>query len=122
MANITWDDVVAFAAEAAAVPEDAQNAILDYLNHEALDASNFGGEDSHKYRMARIYLAAHAGILVKRSGGAAGPVTSSSAGRLSRSFAVISSIQSGSGYESTSYGVLYKQLLATTPARLGTVA
>lgn len=116
--NINWDDVTAFASEANNVADEAANAILDHVN-DHFEPSNFGGEGSPKLRMARIYLAAHIGSLIGRGGGAVGPVVSSSAGRLSRTYAVIQSANAGS-YDSTSYGSLLKALIATTPARLGT--
>lgn len=119
-ADITWDDVEDFAPElASGVADGAQTAILDYVNNEALDAVNLGGETARKYWLGRLYLACHMGTLAPKRAGAAGPVTSSSAGRLSRSFGVVASGDS-STWGLTSYGSLLKGLLATTGARVGT--
>lgn len=116
MAAITWADVVAHAAELSTFPVAAQNDILAWVNTH-LNVTLFGGEDAAKTKLARVYLAAHTATMDKR-GGAAGPVVSSSAGGLSRSFA---SPPSGSDLEATSYGSQYKMLLRTTVARVGFV-
>lgn len=119
-ADITWDDVVDFAPElATGVAEGAQTALLDYVNNEALDANNLGGTTARKYWLARLYLACHMGTLAPKRAGASGPVTSSSAGRLSRSFGVTTTGDS-STWGLTSYGSLLKGLLYTTGARMGT--
>lgn len=117
MSPITWADVTGmFAADAAlaALPVAAQDDILAWVN-EQLNVTLFGGEDAPKTKLARIHLAAHMATMGRR-GGAAGPVTSSSAGGLSRSF---STPPTGTDYDSTSYGSIYKMLLGTTTARAG---
>lgn len=120
MADIVWADVTGFAPELTTVSAGAQTLILAYVNDEALDSSVFGGESANMYKMARIYLAAHRGTLTLR-GGTAGPVTSESAGGLSRSYG--SGMTSSTGLESTVYGQEFLALcnasLARSPVILG---
>ena len=59
MADIDWDDVEAHYPGLASVDEDAQTDLLAFVNNEALSASVFGGEDSAKYKLARIHYLAH---------------------------------------------------------------
>lgn len=117
MAAILWSDVTGmFSTDVAlaALTVAAQDAILAWVN-EQLNVDLFGGEDAPKTRLARIHLAAHMATMGRR-GGAAGPVTSSSAGGLSRSFATP---PISANYDATSYGSVFKMLLGTTPARVG---
>lgn len=115
MAVITWAMVVNHASELSAIGVDAQNDILAHVN-TTLKPSVFGGEESGKLKLARIYLAAHFGTIEKARGSVVGPVVSSSAGGLSRSFAVVQG--SSNDYDSTPYGKQYAALLKTTLARL----
>lgn len=118
MAAIAWVDVVAFAPLLSTVAEDAQVDILAYVN-QAIDTSLFGGESSPMLRMARIFLAAHFGSMPGQSStGAVGPVTSESAGGLSRSYAQTVATGSSS-FESTTYGQQYVELCKRTAARAG---
>jgi hypothetical protein len=119
VAAITWDMVTAFAPELATFASGAQDVLLAYVN-DALNVNLLDGEDGSKTKLARIYLAAHVATMSKRGGGAAGPVVSSSAGGLSRSFAVIAT-GGNSSYGATTYGSLYLDLMATTTSRLGFV-
>lgn len=121
MADITWAHVTDHAAELATVDVDAQTDILAYVN-SSLVSAEFGGEDSSTYKLARIYLAAHTATLGPVSGGAgaAGPVTAEAAGGLSRSYGFIASMTIA-GYDSTSYGRLFAQLVRRSPARAGRV-
>jgi hypothetical protein len=115
MALIDWDDVAALAPELDDFDETGQGLILDYVN-VALDVSIFGGEESPKLRLARIFLAAHFATVSKQGGvGAAGPVISESAGGLSRSYALLSA--SSSGFSGSSYGDQYLALIRSTVAR-----
>lgn len=116
MAAISWTDVVAFASGLSSVATLAQETIIAYVNDE-LDVDNFGGEEAPKLKLARIYLAAHFGTMTLRGSGAAGPMISSSAGGLSRTYAQI--VAGGGSYGATGFGALYKQLLNTTMARVG---
>lgn len=117
MAAITWTDVMALAPELSSVSTDGRTYILAHVN-TALNLAEFDGEDGPKTRLARIYLAAHFGaISLAGATGASGPVTSESAGGLSRSYGTTTSTSSGSGIERTGYGQLYLQLVRTSPAR-----
>ena len=109
MADIVWTDVVDFDASMAGVAAGAQTLILAYVNDEALQPTIFGGEDSWKYKLARIYLAAHLGTMARLQG-VSGPVSSESAGGLSTSYAVA---MTRSNLGITSYGRAY---LATLPS------
>ena len=60
MPPITWGDVTKHASVLSTLNVNAQNDILDVVN--ALSASFFGGEITPKYRLARIYYAAHLGV------------------------------------------------------------
>ncbi len=115
MADIIWTDVVDFASELSALDSEAQTAILAYVN-DALSPKAFGGEDSPKLKLARIYLAAHVGTLSRGGGGPSGPVTSETAGNISRTYAAAGGAPSD--WSSTSYGQLYIALVRTSRARL----
>lgn len=111
MADITWDDVLAFASELSGVASAARSLILAYVNTN-LKASVFGGEDDAEYTLARIYLAAHMGTgALPGEGGASGQVTSEAAGGLSRSYAVNNATGGNTDYEMTGYGKKFKALL-----------
>lgn len=123
MANpITWDQVVEFAAELSTVTAGAQAAILAHVN-DALAVEKFDGEDGPKTHLARIYLAAHFGALSKpnASGTTTGPMVSSSAGGLTRTFANTLAVGGSGTWSQTRYGQLYAALLKTTISRIGFV-
>ncbi len=107
MASIAWSDVVAFAPDQSAVSATAQTKILAYVN-ERFDVSELGGESSPDLYMARVWLAAHLGASTALGGDVAGPVTSESAGGLSRSYAVLSST---GALATTGYGAQLKELI-----------
>jgi hypothetical protein len=116
---ITWDDVVAIAPELSVISTDGQTIILEYVN-SALVPSEWHGEGSAFLRLARIYLAAHYGTITRQQGaGPAGPVTSESAGGLSRSYAVLFAPGGSSSMDTTPYGRSYNSLLERSPARAG---
>lgn len=125
MADITWTDVTNhFASLAApAVSVDAQTDILADVNAN-LSASVFGGEDNPKYKLARIYMAAHMGELEARNAraaGAVGAVTSKTIGAtsLSVTYGATASASSTALLRTTPGGAAYLGLLRTTPrARL----
>lgn len=117
MADITWADVTGIAGELTAVPVSAQTDILAYVN-TTLAVAMFGGEDSPKLRMARIYRAAHMATLLTSGGSVtAGPVTSETVGAnsISRSYGAGSG--SSSDWDSTPYGRQYAMLVRTSSAR-----
>jgi hypothetical protein len=119
MADITWSDVVAVATElATGVSAAFQTMILEYVN-ETVQASEFGGESSVTFKLARCYLAAHYGYLQKAGALAAtGPVTSKSEGGVSLSYA---SPESGltDPLLRTNYGESFLSLVRRSPARAG---
>lgn len=121
MPPIAWADVTGmFPTDAtlAALPVGAQNMILDRVNTE-LSATYFGGDATPRYKLARIYYAAHLGIAGGTGGAAAaGPVISESEGGASRSYALLTSAQSGA-HSMTSYGRLFDELVRSSPRRIG---
>lgn len=129
MANIVWSDVVAVAPElATGVAAAFQTLILGYVN-EVVQASEFGGEESYTYTLARAYLAAHYGKLHKESadGGAAGtsgPVTGMTEGGVSISFATSfggSNFFSDPSLGLTKYGLTFLGFVRRSPANAGFV-
>lgn len=117
MADITWDDVVALQANLSSVAEAAQDMILDYVN-EDLNPTAFGGEDSARYVLARCYLAAHLGELV-RGNGAGGAVASETISSTSISLAYARATTSGDGLLQTSWGTQYAALVRQSTLRIG---
>ena len=116
MAAIDWDDVVSHAPELSTTDVDAQDDILDHVN-TALVVAKFGGESSGRLKLARIYLAAHLASVSGQGGvGVAGPVTSETAGGLSRTYAVLSATAQQELQGST-YGQLFLDLVRTSSAR-----
>lgn len=94
---ITWTDVETIAPALSDVSEEAQNAILDYVNDTA-------GHD-----LALTYLAAHHGQkVIDGPGGAAAAVQSEQVGPLRVTYAVSS--VSDDDLESTTWGRLYKSI------------
>lgn len=90
MAAIVWQNVVDVAPELAdpAVPVALQTLWLALANQDVNVSLFYRGEDDPRLALARAYLVAHFGSgYGEGSGGAAGPVTSESAGGLSRSYA-----------------------------------
>lgn len=114
MADIDWNDVTAFAPEATDVAAAAQTDILAHVNGD-LDPDAFGGEGAAKYRLARIYLAAHHGALALRGGDAVGPVTLEQEGALMQQYAVAMGERA---LDSTNWGRMYLDLARTTVARV----
>lgn len=120
---IRWSDVVngAPAPALADVAVEAQDAILETVE-EQVDADQFGGTGSARYKRARVLLAAHyAQLALDASSGVAGPVTSISADGLSKSFAVSGDATSTSSLATTSWGRAYRALANASPARAGLV-
>jgi hypothetical protein len=122
MAAILWTDITTYpgASGLSTVDIAAQATILGVVNG-FFNVGAFGGEASADLKLARILLAAHIGTLSQRGAGAAGPVISSSAGGLSRTYAVFMAATQ-TMYGSTSYGSLLELLIRTRVTRLGTVA
>ena len=119
MAAIAWADVVGAAPELVnRVAAGEQTFILAYVNNDAFEPAPFGGEDSATLERARVYLAAHMATMGLRTG-AAGPVTSLTAGRETASFATFALKNT---YYATGYGVLLEMILDTLPTRIGFTA
>lgn len=112
MASIVWADVVNHAAELSSVDTDAQTDILAHVN-TTLDVRVFGGEDSPKLKLARIYLAAHMATL-QTLGGSSGDIQSESVGGVSYSYGAAAD---ASDFSSTSYGKQYSALVRNSIAR-----
>jgi hypothetical protein len=121
MADIVWTDVTdmfPLDAALAALPGPAQDNILDYVNN-GLSPRYFGGKDSGKFKLARIYWAAHLAVAPGVGGAAAaGPVTAKSEGGVSIQYGWSGSSMSG-GNGSTSYGRLFDELVRSSPYRAG---
>lgn len=110
---ITKADVTAFASELSTLSDWAWVHLLEYVNE--LDFTGFG-DSAQTVRMARIFLAAHMGLMNNRSTtGAAGPVISESAGGLRRSYAQVSTSAS-LNLNSTMYGQLYLNVIGSSLA------
>jgi hypothetical protein len=114
---IVWGEVAAIAPTLANTNPYTQGAILEYVN-TALHVECWGGEGSPQLRLARLYMAAHMGT-VSSSGasGAAGPVTSETAGGLTRSYGFMSSTEADPLLDATPYGRMYRELLMRSAAR-----
>lgn len=118
MAAIVWTDVTAIAVELTAVPVDAQTLFLSYVN-TSLNVDYFGGESHINTKLARIYLAAHLGKTQLQGGDSiAGPVTSESAGGLSRSYALVSAVSGSGAVSGSSWADRYMELVNSSLARL----
>lgn len=116
MASIAWADVEDHAPELSTIDSDAQTTILAYVNATTtIEPSLFDGETSARLKLARIFLAAHVATTTPMgSSGAAGPVTAESAGRISRSYA---SVSTTAGLATTAYGVAFDEILQSSGAR-----
>jgi hypothetical protein len=115
VAVVEWNDVVTKlpAPELAALPEPAQEDILEFV-HETLNVAALGGEGSARLRRARMLLAAHLAHVTGSGGSvAAGPVISESTGRISRTYAEV--LTSGD-FSGSSYGQEFTRLVRNTPA------
>lgn len=112
MSEINWDAVVAFAPELSDVNIDVQAYLLAHVN-TTLNVAVFGGEESPKLRLARIYLAAHmaTGMLL---GASAGEIQSETVGGVSYTYSGAAPVSS---FESTGYGKQYAALVRNSIAR-----
>lgn len=120
--TLAWSTLATAAPFLSAVPVAFQTSILGYVNNEGLDENVWGGPDSNKLALGRMYLAMHMGTLFIRGvlagpTGAVGTVQVSTASKLSRTFATLAAQNTPNG--STIWGNLYDSLLRTCPlARL----
>lgn len=120
MSAITWKDVSEHAAELAdsAVTRRAQVDFLTYVN-TTVNVSLLDGENGIKTKLARIYLAAHLATMDKRKG-AAGALTSQTAGPLSRTYMMMQWL-TRSELSLTGYGLNYLAIIKRSSARGGMV-
>lgn len=110
MVDIVKTDVLAIAPELSTVVDAAWTDILAYVNQVVLTEC----DSDIDRRLARIFLAAHLGTVSKRGvTGAAGPLTSESAGGVKRSYAPPSSTDVSS-MSSTRYGLQYIDILGAS--------
>jgi Protein of unknown function (DUF4054) len=116
MAAIIWSDISLIAAELSDTPGAAQTILLAHVNGSGINVANFGGEDTIKTRLARIYLAAHLATMFKRAG-TGGGIASQSEGGVSQSY--YNAWANPTLLTTTSYGQMFKLLLLGTPARAG---
>ncbi len=120
MADVTWADVTGFASTLTRVSAGAQADILAYVN-STLNPDVYGGVDASKYRIARIYLAAHMGEINLRNG-VGGAVTHESVGADSISFGYAAPYKGQiDSLETTSWGLEFQRITDTTYARLPVV-
>ena len=113
-AQIYKDDVLAIAPELSTLSSFLWADILAFANEIDLGPL---GETAQMTRMCRLYLSAHSATLTKRAGsGAAGPVTSESAGALRRSYGLVA-LSAGQWLGSTMYGQMLETLLNMSAAR-----
>jgi hypothetical protein len=106
MAAIAWSDVVAIAPGLSSASAGLQTMALAYVNGNGVNVDAFDGEDGETTKLARAALAAHLGSTFK-VGAAGGPITSQSAGGLSRSFGAWSS---KSALGTTGFGQMFLTL------------
>lgn len=123
MAAISWGNVTAVFGTTVLGGVDAghQTDILALVNDEMPNSAEFGGDDSTKYRLARIYLAGHLGLSTSSSAARSGAVRSKTIAKesLTVSYGELLSVDS---LKATEPGRLYLGLLRTSPARCGYVA
>lgn len=121
--SLVWSDIVACAPYLSTVAAPMQTLILAEVN-TTLDEAVFGGPNAPKLNLARVYLGAHMGTLLQRgilaaAGGPIGPVSASTASKLSRSYAVPAAKLTA--HASTVWGQLFDGLVATTSAAIRVV-
>lgn len=111
IAAIVKADVFSFAAELNNKFDDQFWAdVLAYVNQYDLTST----DTDEDRRLARIFLAAHIGANELRAkSGAAGPLTSESAGGVRRSYGLVASSTSAS-LNSTRYGTMFLFILESS--------
>jgi hypothetical protein len=116
---IAWADVTAVDAALSAVPVAAQSMYLAEAN--ALAPASFDGDDGPKFKLARVYLAAHRGRrqLDVAGGGAAGPVASESLGGMSVTYAAPVATETDSDLAMSVWGQAYARLCRNSIGRIG---
>ena len=111
--TVTWGDILALNPDACNINTPVQNLILNYVNN-CLDVTGF---DKLSLKLARLYLAAHHVHMGLASGAfVRGPVTSLSAGGISKSYASVVTA-SDSSLDESSHGRAYRYLVRTSAHR-----
>lgn len=114
MASIVWSDVTDAITTVPSTAVALQTLILALVNG-TVDPDIFDGEDGDITKYVRILYAAHMAVMHGRGAtGAPGPITSESAGGLSRSYG---SLPASSELALTGPGTLLRQLIRTSAAR-----
>lgn len=114
MAAIVWQDVIDLQANLEAVAVAAQAAILAYVNDE-LNPTAFGGETSARFHLARCYLAAHLGEIVRRDG--TQDVRGETIARSSVTLTYAGADEHA--LDQTAWGRQYKAFVRRSPLRIG---
>lgn len=124
MSAITWGDVVAIAAQLAALNDTAQTLFLNVANNW-LDVNNFPplGEDDPNVKAMRVFIAAHLGTVGMPYGGLPGLLTGEGELDLSISYSIPPPPPGVDPFwQRTGYGQAYAMMLRATPSiRLGFV-
>ncbi len=109
MAAIKWQDVSGLVPSLAALATEGQDGILAFVN-AYFSPTIWGGEDSVRYKMARVFLAAHLATM-SPWGGVSGRVTSKT---ISTSSASINYAQklTTDGLELTEWGQMLRVMMA----------
>lgn len=108
MTPITQDDVLEFAPQLAGLKPTTWSDILATANE--FDLASYSTDQDR--RMARLFLAAHVGQMLKDARtGAAGPVTSSAVGDIRRSYGLVAMATSTAGLQMTRYGQMFSEML-----------
>ncbi len=121
MADIAWSDVIALAPALSVVASTWQDIIVSYVN-DTLSPDIFGGEESAKYKVARVYLAAHMGLIWKKKGEVTGAVTSDdvSADAMRISYGKVDDL--AKSLDLTFFGKEFQRIQGGTRARFPTTA
>jgi len=105
--SFDWDAVIVMAPELSALSTDAQDEVLAAVNDE-VDAVAFG--TAERADRAGLWLARHLGTMaLTKWGGGSAPVSSVSAGGVSKSFSIGSQLQDTLSL--TKYGLEYLRLV-----------
>lgn len=122
MADITWTDVTDYPGAAGlvapAVPVAAQTLILSVVN-DWHDVTLFrGGEDGDYVKLLRVLLAAHfAQLGLQADGTSPGALIGASEGEVSRQWASNSPMGTDPMLDKTTFGITYRNMITSSPAR-----
>ena len=115
--NVIKADVLALpglATKLAGVSDAAWVMVLAVANEFDFEACN---ESEDATRLARVFLAAHlASVALRASAGAAGPITSQSAGQVRISYGLLAQAAGTNSWASTEYGQMLVALIGQSGA------